>query len=167
MKAHDFHATNEHDRRQRRFDFTVHKHPMVRNALQELFHGKCAYCETKAGVWGGLEIEHFRPKGGVVRPDGTLLPDHYWWLALEWDNLYLACIQCNRRHRSSTTVAGAARPEIVGKGDRFPLEDESTRAVVLADWEQLANEKPLLLDPCRDDPTEHLVFLTDGLVSCA
>ena len=152
-EARAFYALDERDRRQRRFPFKMFKHPEVRQALWELFHGKCAYCESPVGL-RGMEhsVEQFRPKGGVVRPDGILLPDYYWWLAGDWENLYLVCRVCNQRSAGS------------GKGDRFPLEDESTRAAPLASWEHLAEEKPLLLDPCRDDPAEHLVFLAEGIV---
>ncbi|WP_433795766.1 AAA family ATPase [Actinoplanes sp. CA-252034] len=93
----------------------------------------------------------FRPEAGVVRPDGTLLPDHYWWIAGEWSNLYLVCSACNRH------LAG-------GRGSRFPLEDETFRAPLLASPEALAAEMPLLLDPCEDEPEDHLVFLADGTV---
>ena len=173
-RAHEFYAVEEKDRRQRRFDFTTYRHSEVRAALTHLFHAKCAYCESKVLHVAALDIEHFRPKGGVVRPDGTLLPDHYWWLTVTWENLYLACESCNRMHRSSaiTTITKAVASSstagsdftIVGKGDRFPLEDETTRASLEAGPEELARENPLLLDPCRDEPSEHLVFLDDGTV---
>lgn len=50
-------------------------------ALHELFHSKCAYCETPIDAHG--VIEHLKPK--------NLYP------ALEtiWENLYLVCVVCN------------------------------------------------------------------------
>jgi hypothetical protein len=136
----------EDRRRQSRFEFRAHRNPAVRKALFRLFHGKCAFCESPAD-----DIMHFRPAGGVVHADGTFLPDHYWWLSGEWDNLYPACSSCNRYLAS-------------GRGGRFPLEIEASRAPVEASAEQLAEELPLLLDPCRDRPEDHLLFENDGTV---
>jgi uncharacterized protein (TIGR02646 family) len=58
-----------------------------------MFHGKCAYCESKVTHVDYGHIEHYRPK--------SLFPE----LTFEWDNLLLACGICN----------GAEH-----KGDRFP-----------------------------------------------
>ena len=52
----------------------------VKKALEELYHNKCAFCETNVERW---DVEHFRPK--------SLYP----WLAFSWDNLLLACPTCN------------------------------------------------------------------------
>jgi uncharacterized protein (TIGR02646 family) len=65
-----------------------------------MFHGKCAYCESKITHTDYGHIEHFRPKRGVNgRPD----------IAFEWNNLLLACGVCN----------GAEH-----KSDHFPEADE-------------------------------------------
>ena len=52
----------------------------VKKALADLYHNKCAFCETNVERW---DVEHFRPK--------SLYP----WLAFSWDNLLLACPTCN------------------------------------------------------------------------
>jgi len=66
----------------------------VRTALEKMFHGKCAYCESAIVHVGYPHIEHFRPKV------------HYPELTFEWENLLLACSVCNSsRH----------------KGDKFPI----------------------------------------------
>jgi uncharacterized protein (TIGR02646 family) len=57
--------------------------------------------------------------------------------AFEWQNLLLACGICN----------GTAH-----KGDHFPLEDGD-------------ENKPLLLNPCEDDPAQHLQFVKARVVS--
>jgi uncharacterized protein (TIGR02646 family) len=136
--------------RQWRFQFKVYQHREVRTALIELFHGKCAYCESKIISVSPVDIEMFRPKSGVVER-----PEHpgYWWLAMVWENLLPSCAICNRvrNHEGVKT----------GKANRFPLVDEALRAFEPG---QETRENPLLLDPCTDDPEEHLVFEENGLV---
>ena len=153
-RASEFYAVPLDERRQRRFQFRAYAHHSVREALGKLFHGKCAYCESHIA---SVEVEHFRPKGGVVRADGSLLADHYWWLAAEWSNLYPACYECGR-------MRAGTGGEKLGKGNRFPLEDEATRADTSGGRRSIEGERPLLLDPCTDHPEEHLVFLEDGTV---
>jgi 5-methylcytosine-specific restriction endonuclease McrA len=76
-----------------------YKHEDIKEALIAMFHGKCAYCESDITHIDYGHIEHFKPKG---------TPDYYE-LAVEWDNLLLACGRCN----------GAEN-----KGSRFPLADK-------------------------------------------
>ena len=126
----------------------------TRNALTELFNGKCAYCETRLGEASQGDIERFRPRNGVAETSskklsGQYLFDHYWAQAFVWDNLLPACPSCKR-----------------SKANRFPIEPGSTRAPADADRAALRNEKPLLLDPCgEDEPNLHLLFSADGTVS--
>src|ERR1043166_3748097 len=62
------------------FDSGIYAHPQARAALEELFHHKCAYCETQATAGFDWDVEHFRPKGRVLER-----ADHpgYYWLAYE------------------------------------------------------------------------------------
>jgi uncharacterized protein (TIGR02646 family) len=60
-----------------------------------MFHGKCAYCESKIAHIEHPHIEHYRPKKKY--PDFTF----------EWENFLLACSVCN----------GASY-----KGSKFPLD---------------------------------------------
>ncbi len=152
--AHQFYSDDLEGRRQRRFPFKVYRDDSVRETLMQLFHGKCAYCESKIGKTQPPDIEQFRPKSGVVGESGEHYPDHYYWLANEWTNLYITCIDCNRV-RYHKVEGEKVRS---GKGNRFPLENESLRAELRASLEQLTEERPLLLDPCGDDPEDHLVF---------
>jgi uncharacterized protein (TIGR02646 family) len=92
--------------------------PYVKRALQEMFHDKCAYCESKITHVSYPHIEHYRPKR------------QYPHLTFCWENFLLACGMCN-----GPTY----------KGDRFPLQDED-------------DNKPLLLNPCDDDPAPHIRF---------
>jgi uncharacterized protein (TIGR02646 family) len=72
-----------------------YNHPEVKTALVQMFHGKCAYCESQITVVSYGNIEHFYPKGKFS--DKTF----------DWENLLLSCDICNNpRH----------------KGDRFPID---------------------------------------------
>lgn len=102
-------------------------HSDVKAALNQLFLGKCAYCESKITHVDYGHIEHFRPKRGPrARPD----------LTFEWTNLFLACGKCN----------GAEF-----KGDKFPEPQQGGPPV----------------NPCDDDPNEHLDFHYDPIAQLA
>jgi uncharacterized protein (TIGR02646 family) len=125
----------------------------ARPALTGLFNGKCAYCETGSSA-GVLDIEHFRPKQGALDLDGRKIDHlHYAWLAYDWDNLHLACAACNRMRRTKDGISG--------KGSRFPVD--GSRAGLLADVGDCRRlEQGTMLDPCFDNPAEHLVFEKSG-----
>lgn len=138
------------------FPFKVYKAEEVKRRLEELFHGKCAYCESFYASQAPVDVEHYRPKGAV---DGE--PDHpgYWWLGMEWTNLLPSCLDCNRRRKQNVPEALSNLSLLYkatqsGKKDSFPLQGRR------ADNEtsDLAAELPLLLDPTRDDPATHLVY---------
>lgn len=165
------------DGRMKSFAFTAYKEDDVRHALQELFHGKCAYCESRYDVNAPVDIEHFRPKGGV---EGTTHPG-YWWLASEWTNLLPSCIDCNRGRGQFTPLAFASlsggleqsikkgfRKATTGKETCFPIGAAGVRMVGEPAAGQLeiaiSAEQALLLDPCRIDPTAHLAFHIDRLL---
>ena len=158
-----------------KFNFRAYKGEDVRHALESLFHGKCAYCESRYDVSGPVDVEHFRPKGEVED-----VPDHpgYWWLAAEWTNLLPSCLDCNRRryqptpksfasisgildaaHRSGFTPILTGKEAcfpIAGSGSRMPGPPPSSQAAAA-----IAAEQGLLLDPCSDDPADHLRFHID------
>ena len=117
----------------------------VRAALREAYAGKCAYCETPLGE-EAMRVDRFRPASGALALDGTLSPDHYWWLAYTWENLYPSCPECQSF-----------------KGARFPVREP--RAEPQTTGEALRAERPLLLEPRHDDPEHHLVFAEDGSVA--
>lgn len=133
------------------FDATIWK--ATYGDLQALFHGKCAFCETRLGPSGG-DIDHFRPKQGARNLDAASGDHlHYAWLAYEWENLLIACVNCNRRSKRGVPASG--------KADYFPIE--GSRAPLLASVAECrANEAALLVDPTFDQPSEHLQFGSDG-----
>jgi hypothetical protein len=64
----------------------------------------------------------------------------------EWKNLFLISKSCSRAKRSL-----------------FPVEGE--RAQLLTPQDEIDTaERSLLIDPCNDDPTEHLRFVETGAV---
>lgn len=121
------------------FDAGVYGHPTVKQALIAAQHGKCCFCERKTGEGG--DVEHFRPKAAVRQNRNTpLLRPGYYWLAYDWDNLLLACSECNQRHKKNL----------------FPLLDPNTRARSHND--AVIAEEPLFLNPAQEDSTLHISF---------
>jgi len=90
----------------------------VKQALREMFHDKCAYCESKITHVDYPHIEHYRPK------------KKYPHLTFRWENLLLAYGMCNSR---------------TYKDEHFPVQDND-------------DNRPLLLNPCDDDPKQHIRF---------
>ena len=138
-------------------NFVAYKDPEVKRALALVFQQKCAYCETNFAAAGTFPVEHWRPKGRVTRPDGTRLERGYFWLAATWENLFYSCHDCNGQRELLDVPTGIER--LMGKLDRFPLADEAKRAKAPGDE---CNETPLLLNPCLDNPEEHLEFFDAG-----
>ena len=141
-------AQYDKSERQERFKFDTPLLRELRDPLKEMCGGKCCYCESKISVSSYGEIENYRPKGGARGLQKEYAPLHYFWLAYDWNNLFISCQTCNQKF----------------KRDLFPLEDESKRAKVLAVGKDLVKENPLLLQPCLDDPEDHLEFHSNGTV---
>jgi hypothetical protein len=148
------------------FEFAAYKDEEVKRRLEELFHGKCAYCETFFSASAPVDVEHFRPKGAVSDDDTH---PGYWWLGMVWTNLLPSCIDCNRKRQQRSPPPSTSLVELyehskahalpssqTGKKDSFPLAAGGRR--LFAESNSYADEKALLLDPTRDDPTEHLRF---------
>lgn len=171
-RAEAFRATGKYGKA---YEFSAYKHDSIRSALHQLFHGKCAYCESDYHSQAPVDIEHYRPKAEVTEDKAH---PGYWWLAANWDNLLPSCIDCNRKREQvidEARVGGAAAVmtpaqdmpvanqvlRTSGKANSFPV-DGLTRVKEPA--ENLAGERPLLLDPCRDDPDLFLRFTVDAPV---
>lgn len=113
------------------------------DALTSLFFSKCAFCETAIRQPHIRNIVHFRPPSNARDFKGVFSPEHYWWLIYEWRNLYLACARCNQ-----------------SQGTLFPVE--AHRAMPNASYGRLVAERPLLIDPCIDEPSRYLRFSEEG-----
>lgn len=142
--------------------FRAYSSAEVKEQLKALFGRKCVFCESLLlGTQPG-DIEHYRPKGGVVIPDPAggkaIRKPGYYWLAANWSNLLLACADCNRPR---TQADEDALDRVFGKANYFPISDETLRAI---SGNAIVKEMPLILDPCIDDPGDHLIFGDDGRV---
>jgi uncharacterized protein (TIGR02646 family) len=146
------------------YGFKEYKGYDVTLRLSDLFHNKCAYCESDLG--DNLDVEHFRPKGGVT---GETSHSGYWWLAHTWSNLLPSCTSCNRKRRQHLVTEAMTPDELTGlmatkarvshgKANQFPIAGE--RAFRKTD--QLAKEKPDLIDPTVDDPAPYLRWSKAG-----
>ncbi len=124
------------------------------------FHGKCAYCECNLIDFQHGDIEHFRPKKAVTDEndnvvnitdaEGRTIPHPgYYWLAYDWTNLLPSCAICNQ----PSTANGEKR----GKRNRFPVEKGHALKP-----SELVNEKPLLINPTVEDPSDHLEVDENG-----
>ena len=140
------------------FDFGAYKLTPVKDALNETFHFKCAYCESSFAATQPLDVEHFRPKSGV-KVGTELVWGVYFWLAAMWGNLLPSCTDCNRPR---TQKLPNGKEQTLGKANQFPISSEAKRAA--KEGEETA-EGRLLVHPCLDDPSKHLVFEPDGIVS--
>ena len=134
-------APAEYDARRQKltFDGALYGHSSVKRALVDAQHGKCCFCESKAGMDG--DVEHYRPKAAFSQGKwGRIEGPGYYWLAYEWSNLLLCCAICNQRFKRSL----------------FPLADASKRA--RSHRHDVAREAPLFIDPATQDPEEHISF---------
>lgn len=135
-------------------DFRAYSEKGVKTVLIEMFHKKCAYCDTSTTVG---DVEHYRPKNTVWNESRAKVADGYWWLAANWDNLLFSCTNCNQyRDRELYGNPELAR---AGKGSLFPLDDDSKRAQKPG---QECNEEPLLINPCEDTPESLLKVAMEG-----
>lgn len=123
------------------FDASVYAHKKVKTALIAMQAGKCFLCESSVTHVAHGDVEHFRPKA-AVRPDrdAPLESPGYYWLAYDWDNLFLACQKCNQSF----------------KRNLFPLLNPDERARSSSD--PIERERPVFIDPAREDPAELIGF---------
>jgi hypothetical protein len=155
--------------------------------LDNIFHNKCAYCETPHVGFPG-DAEHFRPKGRVrIRSENddleivTIVDENdekiahpgYFWLAYHWDNLLPACETCNRGGKND--LFPVRKPHVAVK--RLTMdeiddlihkitESENEKNIFYLEPDDLDQmEDRLLLHPYHDDPRKHIYFKADGRVA--
>jgi uncharacterized protein (TIGR02646 family) len=121
------------------FSSDIYGHGSVKDALVLAQYKKCCFCERLVGNDG--DVEHFRPKSAYVqKKGGKLNRPGYYWLAYDWDNLYLSCSACNQRQ----------------KRNLFPLLDPQARAH--EHHYDVSLEKPLFINPGTEEPSQHIGF---------
>jgi len=116
----------------------------VYSDLVDLFHNKCAYCESHLEK---TATDHFRPSESVSDIKGQA-DEGYYYLSYTWFNLYLSCYECQRY-----------------KSNYFPVMGQRIKppdAKIFLDYKQLQNyiskERPLLVDPCDERAHENVQF---------
>lgn len=125
----------------------------VKEQLDNLYHGKCAYCESKLIALDTEElytIEHYRPKKGEPA---------YWWLGNEWTNLFPLCKRCNNAKGKEFPVRyGMKRVKTP------PLLPDGTldRARCKAGESPLIDEQPEYLHPEVDAPSKFFGYTANG-----
>lgn len=148
------------------YKFTRYKAQEVCQALDEIYHQKCAYCESSYRALDARDVEHYRPKGGVKECKGH---PGYWWLAADWDNLLPSCPPCNQYRHQYLYKEGLSwedlerihiiQPKVgVGKANSFPVKNQK--------WatkreENYKKEIPLLINPSFRNPDDHLEWVFD------
>ncbi len=126
----------------------------VREILCELYHDKCAYCESKEFK---PDIEHYRPKKGVT----GVIHSGYYWLCYEWSNLIPSCPNCNRPPGKSNQFP------IIGNrvdGPTFLTSGKLDTNACQADKSPLIDEQPYLLHPEIDDCKQFFKFDNKGKI---
>lgn len=164
ISAYSLYVQTPHpDTEKFKFTFRAYSSVDVKAALNDLFHGKCAYCESRYAGTQPMDVEHWRPKGGVeeIGADGKKkLLDGYPWLAARWTNLLPSCIDCNRPRTQHDVVGGVKLT--LGKANQFPVSGDRMRFV--PGQPLPADDVALIIDPTVDDPAQHLRFRSDGAV---
>jgi uncharacterized protein (TIGR02646 family) len=118
----------------------------LKAALLNESHGKCVYCEQKLTASRPVQVDHYRPASGALDVRGERSDEHYLWRAYDWENLYACCPECNQ-----------------AKGSKFPVASDRVPPGTGGDLDAI--EHPLILNPGRRNPEDHLQFRDDGLVA--
>lgn len=103
--------------------------------LWEMQKHKCCYCEMEIPPEGHLKaVEHFNPQSKNKRKRN------------DWNNLLLACAQCNGR-----------------KSNKFPTILAKNNKVNVLNLYRTKKISPLLIDPSynRVNPEKHISFVVD------
>lgn len=124
------------------FERDIYGAQEVKQALRSAQHDKCCFCESKLGATQFGDVEHYRPKGSAQQSAVEPPVKGYYWMAYAWENLYLACEVCNRRHKRSL----------------FPLLNPERRVTSHHRAHELHVEQPIFVDPGREDPSEFIEY---------
>jgi uncharacterized protein (TIGR02646 family) len=149
-KANNCLATNTENFETKDFKFvfednsnSIYNDKSIKDQFMTKQNNKCCYCERK--LIGSIEfdMEHYRPKGGWVQDNEKLNKPGYYWLAHDWDNLLLSCKVFNN-----------------AKLNKFKLANPKERAFN-HNFDIKAAEKPLLINPRNEDPSQFITFVDE------
>lgn len=142
------------------FSFGHYRDSKLKKELRKLFP-ICAYCESDYRAVTDGDVEHFRPKGRVQEKDPP--SPGYYWLANDWDNLFLTCQHCNQNRRH--ILHGFDGLISAGKLDQFPLSDETQRLKNHTGSVSNEDKFRLLINPCKEKPSDHFEYeRTEGVI---
>lgn len=127
----------------------------TKDALFLAQHKKCAWCEFTVH-FSSSPVEHYRPKDGAWRHErgqaSHVDGERYWWLTWTWENLLFSCARCNDQGHKANYFPLEA-------GTR-PLPTPPRRAAqVRPSLFSVDRERPLLIDPTREDPLDHIQWV--------
>lgn len=131
----------------------------VKAELLRIYAHCCAFCESRIGKYD--DTEHFRPKHEIT----NINTEGYYWLAVEWSNLLIACKLCNSDYKKNhfpiagTRLVAPISPDF---NDTTAVSDFFRRNHIRSS--ELQNEQPLLLHPVLDNPDDYLFFEMNGTV---
>jgi uncharacterized protein (TIGR02646 family) len=96
-------------------DRNAYGDPTVIEALSNMQHGKCCYCEKSVGKSGNdRAVEHFRPQGN----------DAFLELRNTWSNLLHACSACNGKKWKHFPVDADGTPLLSDPSDPAIDDDD-------------------------------------------
>ncbi|AHJ12458.1 retron system putative HNH endonuclease [Sulfurospirillum multivorans] len=124
------------------FGKTLYKTKEAQKNLKEIYHLKCAFCEKKL-LDADKHIEHYRSK------------NTYYWLAYSWDNLLLACGNCNRAKGKKFKTENS---KVIYKNETF----EEIHALGKS-YDEI--EKPFIIHPEKEDVLQYIKYDKEGKVS--
>ena len=141
-----------------------------------VFHYKCAYCETNLRQESIPDAEHFRPKREIIYQsaaaktfdeDGVeVVHPGYFWLAYNWKNLLPSCHVCNRYEGKKSSFP-AKSYFLVARLNPVEVDNLTHREIRSLNWQDVyylqpedldAREGRLLLHPFFDNPQDHIFF---------
>lgn len=157
-------------RRIKRQEIEKHSFPSnwspAKEQLQKESYKKCAYCESPTAVIAYGDVEHYRPKS------------KYWWLAYCYDNYLASCQLCNQKFKKAKFTVYNRKlrgPRVQSNNtDRYLKNLAATITPDPIDpnngltWQEYMDkhhaERPLLLNPYIDDPSEYIAWEVDHLI---
>ena len=114
-----------------------YSHGDVVLALLQMQHHKCCYCELHIAETGsGKQVEHFRPRDQF---------DDLWY---DWNNLLLACADCNNAKLNKFPMADDGEPLLLDPSD--PTADPEDHIEFVVRRSHTTNGLPIGLAIPRD-----------------
>lgn len=134
---------------------SLYKADDVKEKLETLYLNKCAYCEQYIESY---HVEHYRPKRAFTYSTAQK-HSGYHWMSLSWDNLMLACPKCNEKKGNKFNIKGTRITH-----ESAPQSDEGWNNITHLSAKCDELEKPLILNPEKVNPENHLHFSIDGCI---